>query len=797
MTTSLLDTRVTDVTGTVTRGGVSRAALAWGAVALVATAAGALIVVNGPAARAPEIRWWHIWLVGAGRGLLLTFSLYVIFRVTERFPIGRAHLRHRVSVHALTACALAGLSTANQYWLERVTLLWNTKMPPAGWRFFFAELLGYVLLAALAHGLVYARRYWDLRTTSHRLRNELAEAGRRRASAELRALKAEINPHFLGNALEAVSGLIRTDAAEAQRVLAELGSLLRGALARAQTQEVALSEELETLEPFLDLERARLGWRFGVELDVAEDALGALVPDMILQPMVEHAVRRGLARRTAGCIRISARRHGTSGELLELHVADEGAGEEVPSTVPLAPTTAAGWVTNARARLAELYGRDASLELTSRPGVSTGSVAARLTVPWREPDLDAEVPAPTGTATTPDALADALEGGRVAWHRRVPLVPIAALLVFSVWFTFAYLKRPLAQGSFTPMPLHHAIQFGILEAAIAVAIGWTAFRLTRRYPPVALGAVTVAGRQVLMAHAKAALALGIAGAALSLGNSWVLGYLFPSVDQIRVVKAVTSTVGLTASYTLMYGFLAVLAYGIEYARRYRQARTGARRLSAELNEVGRRRAVAELCALKAELNPHFLGNALHTVSALARVNPDAAERVLAQLGELLRTAVTHSRTHEVPLREELETLEPFLAVAQARLGRRLEVDWDVDDTLLDARVPHMILQPLVENAVKHGLSPQECAGHIAVIARKDNNRLELSVRDDGVGLPQSTGHSCAFERCGVGLANTRARLAEMYGSAATLELMSGDRGGTVARLSLPWRDTATPFAMGL
>ena len=752
-------------------------------------------VVNSPAARALDVRWWHIWLVGAGRGLLLTTCFYVIFRVTERFPIGRAHLRHRLGVHALTACALAGFSTANHYWLERVTLLWDTKAPPTGWRFFFFELLGYAMLAAIAHVLVYARQYWELRTTSHRLRKELAEAGRRRAFAELRALKAEINPHFLGNALEAVSALIRTDAAAAQRVLAELGSVLRVAIAHAQTQEVALSEELETLEPFLDVERARLGWRFGVELDVAEDALDALVPDMILQPMAEHAVRRGLARRTAGCIRISARRHGTRGELLELHVADEGAGDEVPSTVPLAPTTAAGWVTNARARLAELYGRDASLELTSRPGVSTGSAAARLTVPWRERDRDAEVPALTGLDTRPDAPADSLEGVRMAWHRRVPLVPIAALVVFSVVGTFSHLERPLRDGSFKP--LHHAIQAGILDAALIVAIGCIAFRRMRRYPPVALGAGTVAGRQVLIAHTKAALALGVTAAVLQVGNSWMMGYLFPSVAEIRVVRAVTSTLGTTASYTLMYGFLAVLACGIEYARRYRQARIDARRLSDELNEVGRRRAVAELCALKAELNPHFLGNALHTVSTLVRVNPNAAERVLGQLGELLRTAVTHSRTHEVPLREELETLEPFLAIAQARLGRRLEVDWDVDDTLLDARVPHMILQPLVENAVKHGLSPQECAGHIAVIARKGNNRLELSVRDEGVGLPESSDHSCAFERCGVGLANTRARLAEMYGTAATFELMSGERGGTVARLSLPWRETAAPFAMGL
>jgi two-component system LytT family sensor kinase len=175
-----------------------------------------------------------------------------------------------------------------------------------------------------------------------------------------------------------------------------------------------------------------------------------------------------------------------------------------------------------------------------------------------------------------------------------------------------------------------------------------------------------------------------------------------------------------------------------------------------------------------------------------RTDPDAAERVLAQLGELLRAAVTHSRTHEVTLREELETLEPFLAVAQARLGQRLEVWWDVDEALLDARVPHMILQPLVENAVKHGLAPRRATGHIEVAARRGAGRLELSVPDDGVGL-ESYGYSLAHGQRGLGLANTRARLTELYGGAATLELMSSDRGGTVARLSVPWQEVAAPL----
>jgi LytS/YehU family sensor histidine kinase len=214
----------------------------------------------------------------------------------------------------------------------------------------------------------------------------------------------------------------------------------------------------------------------------------------------------------------------------------------------------------------------------------------------------------------------------------------------------------------------------------------------------------------------------------------------------------------------------------------------------QLTELGRRRVDAELRALKAELNPHFLGNALHTVSALVRTDRDAAGRVLAQLDELLRTAVLRARTQEVSLREELEALEPFLAVEEARLGRPLDVSWDVEEAVLAARVPHMMLQPLVENAVKHGLAPRRGGGHIAVAARRWNGSLELSVRDDGVGLADAGSLPGAMSR-GLGLANTRARLTELYGDAASFELVPGDTAGAVARLMLPWCDTdalATP-----
>jgi LytS/YehU family sensor histidine kinase len=171
-----------------------------------------------------------------------------------------------------------------------------------------------------------------------------------------------------------------------------------------------------------------------------------------------------------------------------------------------------------------------------------------------------------------------------------------------------------------------------------------------------------------------------------------------------------------------------------------------------------------------------------------RTDLAAADRMLAQVAELLRTTFARTGIQEVTLREELEQLEPFLAVERARLGHALEVRWDVDEHALGGCVPHMILQPLLENAVKHGIAPRKGVGHIEVAARRGNGRLELLVRDDGVGLADVVTARVGNGPGGVGLSNTRARLTELYGGAASLELSQDTAGGAIARLSLPWRE---------
>ncbi|HJR65572.1 MAG TPA: histidine kinase [Gemmatimonadaceae bacterium] len=753
----------------------TRSILLWIWVAVVSTAFSAAHVVDLPAARVSGMQWWVVWLVAAHRGLWLTLWLYVIVQLSERFPLGRAELGRRLGIHTLAAITLAAVSAAEMFWFVDVTPIPEPRLLRPDWPYFFNLLVTYAIFAVLAHAVVYARRYWQVRGTAQRLRAELEEAGRRRSTAELRALKAELSPQFLGNALEAVSTFVRTDPTAAQRVLAELGDLLRLTLTRSRTQEVSLREELETLDAVLDVERARLGWRFEVDVDVPAETQDALMPDMILRPMVENAIRRGLGSYHAGRIRIDARRSSQDGDILELRVTAEGTGLQADPHVPMAPVAMASWVANTRARLAELYGPRATLTIAA-PADPAASSASCLTVPWHE--VDAELAGSDVAARTTTDLAGLTDAGYGRKARRLPVVPAISMVVLSTLFTFVHLKRVYPDGTSLPVPLRFALPAGIIAAGILVAVGCTAFHLARRYPP----SVGAHWGRALIAHARAALLLGIIGTALRMGNSWIVGYLFER--SYRVVKLVAIPLGLIAHYMTYYAILAVVAYGFEYARRYRRARVVARNLSAELAEVSRRRAAAELSALKAELNPHFLGNALHTVSTLVRTNPAGAERVLGQLGELLRASAMRARTHEVTLREELETLEPYLAVEQTRLGQRLGVSWDVDEGLLEARVPHMILQPLVENAVKHGLAPRNTEGHIDVRARRRADRLEVSIHDDGVGLACDEPRPVAGQ--GVGLSNARARLAELYGHTATLEVVPGDAGGTVARLSLPW-----------
>jgi len=242
--------------------------------------------------------------------------------------------------------------------------------------------------------------------------------------------------------------------------------------------------------------------------------------------------------------------------------------------------------------------------------------------------------------------------------------------------------------------------------------------------------------------------------------------------QAALILAVLSLHNNVVSYWLIVGGV----HGYRYYRRYQERRDHAIKLEGEL-------ARAQLAALKSQLQPHFLFNTLNAIMVLVRQERGAlAEDTIARLSDLLRCVLDDVTAQEVPLRRELEYIRLYLGIEQLRFADRLSVEIEAEPDTLDATVPHMGLQPIVENAVRHGIGGSASAGRITIHASKVAESLELTVSDDGPGLGTSTsaGH-------GIGLANVRARLDQLYGDRAKLVVANGATSGAIVTMVVPYR----------
>jgi sensor histidine kinase YesM len=226
---------------------------------------------------------------------------------------------------------------------------------------------------------------------------------------------------------------------------------------------------------------------------------------------------------------------------------------------------------------------------------------------------------------------------------------------------------------------------------------------------------------------------------------------------------------------LTYAILLAATQGYQYYRRYREGELRSAQLSTQL-------AQAQLQALRMQLQPHFLFNTLNAIATLVHKDPDAADRMIARLSDLLRLTLEHVGVQEVPLAQELEFLERYLEIERMRFGDRMVVRIDVRPDVLDAGTPYLILQPLVENAIRHGIATRSSPGSVVVRAERQGQTLLLEVKDDGPGMRPE-----APKRNGVGLSSTRERLAKLYGDAHRFELHNAEGGGLVVRLAFPLR----------
>jgi two-component system LytT family sensor kinase len=226
---------------------------------------------------------------------------------------------------------------------------------------------------------------------------------------------------------------------------------------------------------------------------------------------------------------------------------------------------------------------------------------------------------------------------------------------------------------------------------------------------------------------------------------------------------------------LVYWVIIGIANAIDYYRRYRDRELKASQLEARLVE-------SQLEALRMQLHPHFLFNTLNSISVLMKRDVKAADRMLLQLSALLRATLARNREHEIPLRQELEFLEHYIEIEQTRYIDRLTVRMQIDPAALDGLVPQLIFQPLVENAIRHGIGNRESGGLIEICADRLNGRLSLEVRDNGPGIGKTQEEFAE----GVGIANTRARLDHLYGREGRFEWRNAHEGGLIVAATLPF-----------
>jgi two-component system, LytTR family, sensor kinase len=357
----------------------------------------------------------------------------------------------------------------------------------------------------------------------------------------------------------------------------------------------------------------------------------------------------------------------------------------------------------------------------------------------------------------------------------------ATVLIFAAWAIYALFAaghRYLAASFYgSPMTWGYALATAFIESLMSAMTTVLIFAIVRRFP---LDAGNRAWRIAM--HLPISILVALARMFLIVEMGDRISWLHP-----RTLNQQFQQANITfLSYWLILG----VALAFDYYLRYRDREMAAERLQHGLTG-------ARLQALKMQIHPHFLFNTLNAISALVPAEAQPARRMVARLGDLLRTSLEHEETQEVTLAEELKFLEPYLEIEEIRLGDRLSTSYEISPATVRARVPHLILQPLVENSIRHGIVTRAGSGSVTIRSAFDQGRdvLILEVEDDGVGL--RPGYENGAVDGGRGLMNIRARLEQLYGPRQSLTVQNRDEGGVMVRIEIPFRTrSGTPGRPG-
>ena len=353
----------------------------------------------------------------------------------------------------------------------------------------------------------------------------------------------------------------------------------------------------------------------------------------------------------------------------------------------------------------------------------------------------------------------------------------------SPWVILAAWTVPTLLSTF------ETVMFGQLEgkpievwrAFLTEAPGWYTWALFT--PAIATLAARVKVSRPLRARAVAVHVSAYLLVALAASVAWAAAAVWLRPGRLGFLAVLRNWFVAGLPFTVVvYAAVVGISYSIAARTRLRARERDAARLAQQLSD-------ARLASLRMQLRPHFLFNSLNAIMALVRDGANTrAVGALALLSDMLRATLRDGPGHEVPLAEEVAFTRRYLEMEQLRFGERLRVTFDIPAELLDAAVPLFVLQPFVENAIKHGILDRRRGGTIAIAAATAGETLRLTVRDDGAGLAPRWDARIAGEDAGVGITNARTRLAHLYGDGATLHVGPGDRGaGVMVEVTVPLR----------
>lgn len=612
---------------------------------------------------------------------------------------------------------------------------------PISWKLIFDARFGaglfwhvfvYLAILTICIAFEFQRRWQQAETESSRI-----EAGILRAQIE--SLKMQIDPEFLFRSLRRLSNVMHGDVDEADTMVARLGDYLRMTLDRSRKSEVTLREEIELFQCYLEVQNASKQHRVHLDLEVDAEAMACTVPAQLLQAPVEDAIVRGSGAEACH-FRLSAEK--TSSELVL--TIDEGACDN----------------TN-HPRLNDLIQKWNALYAPPIRLKSSGAVTAihvPLQLRKRRPeellqDSQEEISTPAYEQQSSPVLK---------W-----LIIIGVITFLAVYFTISTMILAASNGTRINWPVQLLTCSGWYIWALITPI---VLRLASQFP---------LQRKHFLKH----MSIHFAGfVALWVSASLMMAFVHwaANLGDYDFFKTLPAFLG-RSPYSLdvvCYSTIYAVQRALTHQRNFEESRLYALRLESQL-------ARASLHALRMQLHPHFLFNALNSLSELMQEDREAAEKMIVHLEKFLRLTLSSSQRQEIPLGEELEFLRSYLAIENIRFQDRLNVTMTIEPGTLRIPVPNLVLQPIVENAIKHGVAPRRSAGQIEIEAQQNNGILKVRVRDNGPGLSKSGKNTPP--RNGVGLANTRERLHQLYGSAYRFEMINGPEGGLIVSFELPVR----------